>query len=977
MKKRISPKAVYYYARLFVLLACFILPAHAKITIEKSPSDLRQYEYLELDNKLKVVVVSDKSAEKSAATLAVLAGSFDEPADKPGLAHFLEHMIIMGSKKYPHPGSFNTFVSDHGGGRNAMTSYDRTTFFYDIHPTYFQESLARFSDHFVHPLFDANYIEKEIKAVDAEFQMHQEDDFYRGYYVLKNIVNPEHPMHRFTAGNMQSLWPKDKAGAIELRKRFMAFYDEFYSADKMVLVLVGPQSTAVLAEWAKQYFSDIPLVKHKVAPSISKQRVVAFREGQETQKNIVIHPQKPFYSISMAFPIPSQKQNYETQPLMYLDVLFSNQAENGLTHQLKQKGWILGMAPNHYEISDTEELYALNFSLTEAGLSHVDEIIQACYLYIDTIKQSKLPSWLYDEIKKIDQINFQHVENSSAASMSNYLAQNLHDYPPEKIISYAYLKPNAVMPKEAIQQLLNQLTPEKMILFAFMPGDKKNVVEPYYRVPYYINSFSQEQIQLWKHTQGVLDKPIAFPLPNRFLPNKLAIKYLPQYEKPKLIASKHNQYVWYQPYTEFNMPRIETRFALHTPYIYQSPENMLLAKLAVALVSEELGKSGLELALAGAGIGYDVIETGLSVSITGYSDFVPYQQIVEKSIDTLRNLKVEPARFAIQKEALLKIYKAKLAANPIENYNQELGVLLLKRKMPTDVMIKSLEKLQPKDLEHFQKHFFKDITLEILVSGNVTKHEAKTLSQKIVKLLNFDFEQTSSSTQNQKAELSPILLLPPKGQLLDLTHQHPDNLMVIYLQMADKKIDTLAKTYLIDYLIKTKFFDELRTESQFGYIVFSRNMVIRDLPGIIFLIQSPKYQHDVIYKRVTDFFNEYAQTLKKMDATSFIQAKNALVADILQKPKSLSEKVSQSWSEIVDRTYRFKREQEIADAVNNISQQDLLSFYEAQLTNAKRKELTVFGINNKRKIAHSTIQITKLLPIKDKNLFKETSEYIH
>lgn len=979
MKKRISPKLVYYYARSFVLLACFILPLHAKTIIEKSPSDLRQYEYLELENKLKVVVVSDKSAEKSAATLAVLAGSYDEPADKPGLAHFLEHMIIMGSKKYPHPGSFNTFVSDHGGGRNAMTSNDRTTFFYDIHPTYFQESLARFSDHFVHPLFDANYIEKEIKAVDAEFQMHQEDDFYRGYYVLKNIVNPEHPMHRFTAGNMQSLWPKDKAGAIELRKRFIAFYDQFYSADKMVLVLVGPQSTDILEEWAKQYFSNIPLIQHKAASLVSKQPAIAFRQGKETQKNIVIHPQKPFYSISMAFSIPSQKQNYETQPLMYLDVLFSNQVENGLTHQLKQKGWILGMAPNRYEISDTEELYALNFSLTEAGLSHIDEIIQACYLYIDTIKQSNLPNWLYDEIKKIDQINFQHVENSPAASLSNYLAQNLHDYPPEKIVSYAYLKPDAIMPKKEIQSLLNLLTPERMILFAFMPGDKKNAVEPYYQVPYYTSSFSQEQIELWKKTQGVLTQPIAFPSPNRFLPSKLVIKHLPQYDKPKLINAKRNQYVWYQPDIEFSMPRIETRFALHTPYIYEKPENILLAKLAVGLVAEEVSKIGLELALAGAGIGYDIIETGLSISVTGYSDLTPYQKIVEKSIESLRNLKIDPARFAIQKEALLKSYKARLFASPIENYNQELSVLLLKRKMPTEVMINYLEKLQPKDLENFQKQFFKDITLEMFMSGNLTKHEAKHLSQKVVSLLKFDEAMLNKADANphQIAELSPILWLPPKGQLLNLMHQHPDNLMVMYLQMSDKNIDTLAKTYLTDYLIKTKFFDELRTESQFGYIVFSRSMVVRDLPGLIFLIQSPKNEHDIIYKKVAEFFSQYAQTLKKMDSIAFEQAKNALVADILQKPKSLSEKVSQSWSEIVDRTYRFNRQKEIAKAVNSISQKELLVFYEAQLINNKRKELTVFGMNNKKQIAQSNVGIKNLMPIKDKNLFKENSEYIH
>jgi insulysin len=950
-------------------------PAYAKVMIEKSPSDYRQYDYLVLENKLRVVVVSDKSAEKSAATLAVLAGSYDEPADKPGLAHFLEHMIIMGSKKYPHPGNFNTFVSDHGGGRNAMTAQDRTTFFYDVNPAYFQESLERFSDHFVHPLFDANYIEKEIKAVDAEFQMHRDDDFYRGYYVLKNIINPAHPMHRFTSGNLESLWPKDKQGAIELRKRFMDFYDSYYSADKMVLVLVGPQSTNDLAKWAKKYFSDIPLVQSNKV--LNTPAPIAFRDGVETQKNIIIHPLKPFYSISMAFPIQSQKKNYQTQPLMYLEVLFSNQAENGLIHQLKQKGWILGMTPNRYEISKEEELYALNFSLTESGLSHVDDIIQACYQYIDVIKQSGLPSWLYDEIKKIDQINFQHVENMPASSLSNYLAQNLHDYPPEKILSYAYLDPKVTMPKQAIQQLLDRLIPEKMILFAFMPGEKQNKKEPYYQVPYYTEPFSPQQIGVWKSPEGALTKPIALLSPNRFLPSNLKIKHVPKYVQPKLSHSTYNQQIWYQPDTEFNMPRIDTHIALHTPYIYESPENLLLARLFVSLASEEMVKLASELGLAGAGISYDVIETGIGIHVTGYSDLKPYEKIVEQSIDALRNLKIVPARFEIQKEALLKVYKAKEQASPIENYNQEIGVLFLKRKMPASTMIALLNKLQAKDLAHFQNHFFKNVALEMLMSGNLTKSEAKNLSKNTINLLKIPVDISPDEQKYRLAELSPILSLPVKGQLLTLKHQHPDNLVVMYLQMKDKHVDTIAKTYLTDYLIKTKFFDELRTESQFGYIVFSQSLVLRDLPGLMFFIQSPKHDHVKIYNKMDEFFHDYDKTLTNMQPNAFEQAKKSLVADMLEKPKSLGEKSARYWSEIVDRTYRFNRAEELAKAVDNITQRELLSFYHEILLNAKRKELTVFGINNQKQANESASHTKTLLAvIKDKMIFKNNSEYI-
>lgn len=952
------------------------LSVYGKVEIEKSPTDKREYEYFVLDNKLKVLVVSDKSAEKSAATLTVMAGSYDEPHDKPGLAHFLEHMIIMGSKKYPHPGGFNTYVNDHGGGRNAMTSHDRTTFFYDIQSSYFEESLARFSDHFVHPLFDKNYIEKEIQAVDAEFKMHKEDDFYRGYYVLKNISNPSHNLYRFTAGNKETLWPKDKEGAQELRNQFMAFYDHFYSADKMAVVLVGPQSTKVLAKWAQTYFKDIPLANKKNSVFVLKESNNAFRVGKETQKNIVIHPIKPFYSVSMMFPIPSQKQSYATQPLMYLNMLFANQAPQGLVYLLKQKGWILGMAPNRYEISEKEELFGFNFSLTEAGLSHIDDIIKITFSYIDTIKKSKLPNWIYEEIKKTDQINFQHNENMPASSLANYLAQNIQDYPPEKVISYAYLDSKAVMPKVEIEALLNKLVPENMLLFSWVPGQKQNKMEPFYQVGYHLESFSPQQLQLWKHSGNVLAQPLALPKPNRFLPSDLAIKRIFSYAQPKLIFSDQNQFVWYQPDIEFNMPRVETRIALHTPYIYQSPENMLLARLATGLVGQEMAQYSSELTLAGAGISYDVLETGLGMTISGYSDLPTYEKIVKEGIEAFRQLKVNPDKFFVQKEALLKGYQAILHASPIENFSEEMGVLMLKRKLPTQEMIAHLEKLQPQDLERFQQDFFKHITLELFISGNIKKYEAKNLAQKVMVLINPPSPSTLTTEKQEPAELSPILKLPEKAQLLNLTHQHTDNLVVIYLQMKDKKVNTIAKAYLTEYLIKTKFFDALRTESQFGYIVSSSGFVMRDVAGLIFLVQSPNQEPSLIYKKTSEFLHDYDKTLKQIKPSDFEQVKSSLIADILERPKSLGEKSARSWSEIVDRTYRFDRRAEIAKAVSRISQRELSDFYQEMILGEKRKELTVFGVDASKNKASSLFEMKNLSTIKNKNMFKQNSEYI-
>eukprot|EP00913_Durusdinium_trenchii_P018813 g17680.t1 len=72
--------------------------------IHKPDAHRREYAYFELPNQLKVVVGSDPHCDKAGAALTVNTGLCDERKDLPGLAHFLEHMLFTGTKKYPKEG---------------------------------------------------------------------------------------------------------------------------------------------------------------------------------------------------------------------------------------------------------------------------------------------------------------------------------------------------------------------------------------------------------------------------------------------------------------------------------------------------------------------------------------------------------------------------------------------------------------------------------------------------------------------------------------------------------------------------------------------------------------------------------------------------------------------------------------------------------------------------------------------------------
>ncbi|MCK8421221.1 insulinase family protein, partial [Erwinia amylovora] len=84
------------------------------------------------DNGMTVLLVSDVHATKSLAALALQVGSLENPTDQPGLAHYLEHMVLMGSKRYPKPDNLAEFLKKSGGSHNASTASYRTAYYLEV-----------------------------------------------------------------------------------------------------------------------------------------------------------------------------------------------------------------------------------------------------------------------------------------------------------------------------------------------------------------------------------------------------------------------------------------------------------------------------------------------------------------------------------------------------------------------------------------------------------------------------------------------------------------------------------------------------------------------------------------------------------------------------------------------------------------------------------------------------------------------------
>lgn len=100
--------------------------------IIKKENDSRDYSFQVLQNGLRLLIISDPKTDFSACAFRVDAGSFEEPTEYLGLAHFLEHMLFLGSKKYPESDEYEDFFNKFGGYSNAWTSDNYTTYNFEI-----------------------------------------------------------------------------------------------------------------------------------------------------------------------------------------------------------------------------------------------------------------------------------------------------------------------------------------------------------------------------------------------------------------------------------------------------------------------------------------------------------------------------------------------------------------------------------------------------------------------------------------------------------------------------------------------------------------------------------------------------------------------------------------------------------------------------------------------------------------------------
>ena len=807
--------------------------------------DERTYKALTLNtNHLDCLLVSDASTDKAAAAVSVCVGQLQDPPAFPGLAHLLEHMLFLGTEAFPQENEYDRYLSQHSGHSNAYTDLELTCYYCDCQAEALEGALARLGACLTAPLLQAASLEREIQAVDSEHAKNKQQDHWRSHQLSRTIIGGRgtHPYAKFGSGNLDVLLPKlpgkdndsdnNKTQRIQLlREQVQAFYQRYYKAPNMKLVLLGQESIADLERMAQQHFGRIPsATSHR--PDPLPPLLTCFEPT-------LVHwiPVCDSKYLDLQWILPEQQSLYRYKPARYLSHLLGHEGQGSLLQTLRQRAWAQELSADDVsKATSAFTVFALHMELTQCGLQHVTEIIQMVYAYVSLVQQ-QMPSWLPSELAVTADTQFRFLSQREPAETVSSLAVQMQHYAPKDYLSGPYkmydYKP-ALM--EACWECLR---PDNMVVLIgakeLFEEHAPTETDPWYGTRYTVlpreemQKIQQLALDLTKVDAHSLTKDLALPERNDMLATDFDLLETPydffqtDQATPRCVIDNDTCRLWYKPDTVFGMPKVNAMFLMRTPIMSQSPHHAVLAELWTEVVHELCNEFSYVAYMAGLHCDFSSTHSGIELTVSGYNHKADV--LLQRISKTVHNLpcKLTTEMFDRVLDKLEKKYLAFMVAQPYQHALHAADLCVEVYKWSVSKRLACLPHLQPQDLHNFHQQLLSRFQLEALVHGNVSAQQA-------VALCNILLEAWKPQPLLHQCALR-VVQLSSGNTLYRIKglNEDDDNSCVLNLfQVGPTDLKKNAVLSLFLHLVREPAFNQLRTEEQLG-----KEICVKLLHGIV------------------------------------------------------------------------------------------------------------------------------------------------
>ncbi|TKB49835.1 insulinase family protein [Ferrimonas sediminicola] len=919
-----------------------------------SPNDNKKYAQITLDNGLRVLLIQDPEANKSAAALAVNVGHFDDPEEREGMAHFLEHMLFLGTEKYPTPGDYQRFISQHGGNHNAWTGPEFTCYFFDINHASFEEGLDRFSQFFTAPLFDAHLADKERLSVDSEFKMKLRDDVRRLYQVHKQTVNPAHPFAKFSVGNLQTLEDRDDR---PVREELLAFYRQHYSANLMTLVMVSHAPLELQQQWAQQRFAQVEnrnLIK--AYPDID------LYTDRELNIEVRATPLKAQRRLTATFPLPGVDRWYHLKPLTFLAHMLGYEGRGSLLSLLKRQGLATNLSAgggiNGYNFKD----FNISFQLTEKGIAEQDTILGLMFQYIEVVKAQCLEEWRYDERKTLLDLAFRFQEASKPMDLASHLAINMQHYPEHDIIYGDYRMDK--LDTQLTRDLLGSMHPKRLRLQLVLPELETDRHARWYNTPYSIEPITEQRRCRWAAVPK--SHELSLPGPNPYILKDIKARHEEQdSEVPQVVFERDGFRLWHFKDSEFNVPKGHLFIALDSDEAHRTTRAAALTRLYIAMLLDDLSERTYAAEIAGLSYNIYPHQGGLTLHLTGFTG--KQQELLSLLLSQAKKRNFLPRRFNDTKSRLMRNWHAVRNARPISKLFNSLTATLQHRSYEPLRLAAGLETVTLEELHEHIGRIYRQINIEAFVYGDWLRAEADALARDL-------HQQMIKLSAPGPEVVRELVSIEARGTILrELPAEHQDSAILVYYQSRRHTPEKAAMFSLLNHAMSSNFFHELRTKQQLGYMVGTSYVPLNHYPGLMFYIQSPVASPLQLIEAIDQFIADFSYALMQITHDQWQSTKQGLVRQILEPDANINARAQRLWTSIGNHDNDFGLRQRIAEEIDTLERADMIRFIVSRMKAKVPDRLILFSCGNQHQ-DHSVIEGSS--NIEDLNRFKsETGRF--
>lgn len=854
-------------------------PPPAPAEVVKSPVDGRTYRVVELPRGLTALVVSDPDTDVAAASLTVQVGHYADPPDRLGLAHFLEHMLFIGTDRYPEVDEYGKFVEDHGGSTNAGTSGEQTSFFFEVSHDALEPTLDRFSRFFVAPTLEAKWVDRERHAVDAEYSLKVKDGARRIRQVRKVTTNPAHPESKFSVGNLETLGDRD-GDPVDARVR--EFWQREYRPDRMTLAVVGREPVEVLEQWVTTRFTEVP----GAAGSPPAPRPPPFLPEQLGVRIDVV-PLEDVRELELQFPLPAERPLWPFQPHQYVASLLAHQGDGAWYSALKATGWVADLSVGSMGDADDFDQFTVRLELTPAGGDHVDEIVASLFTALRKIREAGISADRYRELDVISDLEFRFSGETAPVELVRDASDALQRYPAEHALDY-WAVPGTFADAEVVATL-DLLTPANLRILYTAPGLPTDRTEPLYQVPYAIRALTDAEKATYAAGSSLT---FGLPAPNPWLPADTALEPGDVGPAPvRLSADGARVEVWHHLDTSFRVPRDDERLEVFSPSAGRTPKDLVLGSLAERLLQDALEGRLYPVRVAGMDVTVDVQDRGLVIDATGFDD--RKADLWRDTLAVVRGLRVEPARFEAERDELVRDWKNAALQRPIAVAQRATAVLLDHGRTEPALAAPIAEQVTAAELQAWLDALWTGASARLLVHGNRSAADAAALAASMEQALAFGGPAAPRPAVS-------VRRVPQRGTVVrELAVDHADSVFLLTLQGESTDPAAHARWMMLGQLIGPAFFSQLRTEQQLGYIVGTSYSSYDRVPGLQFAVQSSVLGPVGLQERVEAFERGQIEAIRAMDAAAFDTVRAGLLSTLRQADVELADR-SARWAESLD-----------------------------------------------------------------------------